>query len=171
MYPDYYRPGPTVARVVGLTVVGIVGAVIIAFLFGYFVMLLWNWLLPPLVHVGTINYWQAFGIVILAKILFGGIGGGHVHDHEHRRWRREAKYWAKWGAGPGPWEWRGPRHWEGYGADEWAPKGSYRNWRFYGRYWQDEGKAAFEAWLDKHGQAAKEEDKDKDSGPAQPKAE
>ncbi len=164
MHPDYYHPGSTVARIVSLTILGLVGAVIIAFLFGYFVMLLWNWLLPPLLHAGTINYWQAFGIVILAKILFGGMGGVH-HDRGHRGWGRPAGPWA---AGPGHGGWKGPWRWEECWADEWAPKGSHRYWRHYGQYWKDEGKAAFEAWLDKQ---PKDQGPDKDRRSDQQKAE
>jgi hypothetical protein len=51
---------------------------IIAFLslISLIVMTLWNNLLPDIIHVGTINFWQAMGIFILSKILFG-FGGGH----------------------------------------------------------------------------------------------
>ena len=35
------------------------------------VMLLWNNLLPDILHVGTITIWQAMGIFVLCKILFG----------------------------------------------------------------------------------------------------
>ncbi len=47
---------------------------IVAALFGLSaaVMLLWNALLPGLVHAGTIDYWQAMGLLILCRILFGG---------------------------------------------------------------------------------------------------
>jgi hypothetical protein len=168
MHPESCYPGYTVARVIGLTIAGIIGAVIIAFLFGWLVMLLWNWLLPPLFHVGTIGYWQGFGLVILAKIFFGGMGG-HAHDHGYRRWKREARSWAKYGGVPDPEGRRYSRHWDDWGADEWAPKGSYRNWNRYGEYWRSEGKAAFEAWLDKQDQGPKDESKD--SRPDQPKAE
>jgi len=159
------NPGWRVARIVGLTMAGIVGAVVIAFLFGYFVMLLWNWLMPPLFHVGTINYWQAFGLVILAKILFGGFGSGHSPHPEHDGWKKEARRWERWGGPCGPGSWKGPRRWED-DKDDWAPKGSHRNWRFYGRYWRDEGRAAFEAWLDKQ-----DKDRSPDQSPDQPKAE
>lgn len=40
------------------------------------VMLLWNAILPDVVGVSEINYWQAMGIFILSKILFGGFGPG-----------------------------------------------------------------------------------------------
>lgn len=35
------------------------------------VMQLWNNLLPGILHVSTITFWQAMGIFILSKILFG----------------------------------------------------------------------------------------------------
>ena len=65
------------------------------FIFGSAVMLLWNNLLPALFGISTITFWQAIGLLILSKILFGGFGGGHGrhrghchgHDHEfHGRW-------------------------------------------------------------------------------------
>lgn len=38
------------------------------------VMLLWNAVLPAVLHVSPINYWQAAGLFILSRILFGGFG-------------------------------------------------------------------------------------------------
>jgi hypothetical protein len=46
-------------------------------------MLLWNALLPAVIGVGTITFWQAIGILILSKILFGGFSGGHGHHRHH----------------------------------------------------------------------------------------
>ena len=46
-------------------------------LISYAVMQLWNALLPAILHVGVITFWQAMGIFILCKILFGfGKGRG-----------------------------------------------------------------------------------------------
>jgi hypothetical protein len=43
----------------------------------FVVMQLWNNLLPVILHVGVITFWQAMGIFILCKILFGfGKGSG-----------------------------------------------------------------------------------------------
>lgn len=39
------------------------------------VMWLWNLLLPEILGVKAIGFWQAMGILILSKILFGGFGG------------------------------------------------------------------------------------------------
>jgi len=57
------------------------------FIFGYVVMSLWNGILSPVLGVQTLSFWQALGILILSKILFGGFRGGHshhkCHDHAH----------------------------------------------------------------------------------------
>jgi hypothetical protein len=45
---------------------------------GFVVMLLWNNLLPEILGVKTITFWQAIGIFILSKILFGFGKGGRM---------------------------------------------------------------------------------------------
>ena len=51
-------------------------------LFGLVTMSLWNWLIPVLFNGPVISFWQALGLFLLAKILFGGWGGkGHCHGH------------------------------------------------------------------------------------------
>jgi len=122
-------------RIFGLAVAGVVFAVVFALLFGWLVQVLWNWLMPVLFHLTTITYWQAFGIVILAKILFGchGAAGRHgrrFHRHHfHKQWGRDSDC--------------------GEDDETWKPHGSYKNWKYYDRYWRDEGKLAFEAYIDK----------------------
>jgi Ca2+/H+ antiporter, TMEM165/GDT1 family len=61
------------------------------FIFGSAVMLLWNALLPAVLGVSTITFWQALGILVLSKILFGGFRCGHghhrCHGHDwHEKW-------------------------------------------------------------------------------------
>jgi hypothetical protein len=51
------------------------GIAAILALVSFVVMQLWNNLLPDILHVSTITFWQAMGIFILSKILFG-FGGG-----------------------------------------------------------------------------------------------
>ena len=34
------------------------------------IMLLWNWLMPPLFGLGKIGFWKAVGISMLSTILF-----------------------------------------------------------------------------------------------------
>jgi len=63
----------------------IVLAVAFVALFGFVVKWLWNWLMPALFGWHLITYWQAVGILILSKILFGGFRG---HAGPSRHWRR-----------------------------------------------------------------------------------
>ncbi len=42
--------------------------------FGFVVMSLWNNILPAVIGVKTITFLQALGILLLSKILFGGLG-------------------------------------------------------------------------------------------------
>lgn len=53
--------------------------------FTFVLMRLWNWLMPAVFGWHIINYWQALGLLILSKILFGGFRGG---PQRHWRWRR-----------------------------------------------------------------------------------
>lgn len=53
------------------------------------VMVLWNSLLPDLLHgISPIGYWQALGVLVLSRILFGGLRGG-IHSH----WRERRAHW------------------------------------------------------------------------------
>ena len=127
-----------VMRIIAMTIGGVVFASLFALLFGWLVQLLWNWLMPALFHLTTVTYWQAFGIVILAKLLFGCHGPSRHHDmHRHmRHFHHHHKHWDKCDDLDDR-------------DDSWKPHGSYKNWKYYDRYWHDEGKAAFDAYIDK----------------------
>lgn len=45
-------------------------------LFGWIVMLLWNGVMAPVLHVSSVTIWQALGLLILSKILFSSFSGG-----------------------------------------------------------------------------------------------
>ena len=59
---------------------------------GEVVLHLWNWLLPPLFGWRLITFWQALGMLILCRILFGNWGGGRsgmrssVRRRMHEKW-------------------------------------------------------------------------------------
>jgi hypothetical protein len=54
------------------------------------VMLLWNSLVPELFRGPSLQYWQAFGLLLLSRILFGGLRGrGGWHGHWRQRMWRE----------------------------------------------------------------------------------
>jgi hypothetical protein len=54
-------------------------------LFGFLVMKLWNWLTPALFGWKLITYWQALGIIILTRLLFGRWGGSAGRGGYRRR--------------------------------------------------------------------------------------
>ena len=49
----------------------------------WFFQWLWNILLPEILGVKAISYWQAFGILLLSKILFGGFNGKKFGRRNH----------------------------------------------------------------------------------------
>lgn len=68
----------------------IIGVVIVVVL-GLVVMSLWNALLPAILGVKSIGFWQALGILVLSRILFGGLGFrpgmfSRAHRRMHERW-------------------------------------------------------------------------------------
>jgi len=67
--------------------------VLVVTLFGEVVMHLWNWLLPELFGWRTIGFWQALGLLVLSRILFGGFGG-HGPGRSRAR-RRMAERWEQ----------------------------------------------------------------------------
>lgn len=61
----------------------------LVFLFGWIVMLLWNWLMPEIFGLKKLTYWQAWGLLILSCILFKNCDfssneSGSRHDRKRR---------------------------------------------------------------------------------------
>jgi hypothetical protein len=108
-------------RIAGIVVAGVIGAGIFALAFGWLVMILWNWLMPAIFHLGTLTYWQAFGIIILAKLVFGGMHGGRGGGFRHKPWAH----------GPGA-------HGGTDGRDR---------WRWYREFWETEGRQSFDRFV------------------------
>ena len=52
--------------------------------FSAITMLLWNALLPGIFGIASINFWQALGLLVLARVLFGGMGSGAMKHFHHR---------------------------------------------------------------------------------------
>jgi len=62
-------------------------------IFSFVLMKLWNWLMPGLFGLHLITYWQAIGILILSKIIFGGFRGRpgppwHWRQRMMERWEQ-----------------------------------------------------------------------------------
>jgi hypothetical protein len=68
-----------------LAPLAVLAMVLFAWLGGELVMHLWNWLLPSLFGWRQITFWQAFGLLALCRILFGGWGGHHGPRSDMRR--------------------------------------------------------------------------------------
>jgi len=79
---DFWHRARPLARV-GMIFGGLALFAAIALVFGLFVMWLWNWLMPGLFGLKELSYWQAWGLVVLAHILFKGSG----HDRHGPPWR------------------------------------------------------------------------------------
>jgi hypothetical protein len=58
---------------------------------GEVVMHLWNWLLPGLFGWHPITFWQALGLMLLCRILVGGLGA-----HGNDRSRSQRPCGARW---------------------------------------------------------------------------
>lgn len=102
---------------------GIIAAFGFALLLGYGIMWLWNWLMPDIFGLMQINYWQAVGLFILAKILFGSFG-----DHESKKPKGKSHDYCKI---------------KNYGAS----KSDFSKWKFYDKFWEEEGENAYKEYV------------------------
>ncbi len=92
-----------IRKVAGFICLAVVGILV----FSGIVMLLWNALLPELFHFPVISFWQALGLLILTKLLFGGFRGGGPRrgqwkDKMKQRWmnmtpEEKEKFKQDWG--------------------------------------------------------------------------
>jgi len=115
--------GPWVA---GRIARGIVIGIAFALVFGIFVRLLWNWLMPGVFGLREITYAQAIGMIVLARILFGTKGSRGFAGGLHGR---------------GPWAWGGPCSRE-------EANGHIKDWRRYDEWWKTEGRESFRKYTD-----------------------
>jgi hypothetical protein len=70
----------------------ILAMVLFVFVGGEIVLHLWNWLLPALFGWRQITFWQALGILVLCRILFGSLGGRGFRRSNFRH--RMAERWG-----------------------------------------------------------------------------
>ena len=63
----------------------------IAFVFalGYLTQYLWNWLMPKIFGLPALTLLETFGLLLLAKILFGFGGKGGGGGGNHWRWKKK----------------------------------------------------------------------------------
>jgi len=61
--------------------------------FSFVLMHLWNWLMPAIFGLHAVSFWQALGLLVLSKILFGGFRGRpgfamHWRERMMERWEQ-----------------------------------------------------------------------------------
>ena len=69
----------------------ILAILLFIFIGGEVVLHLWNWLLPSLFAWPQITFWQALGLLVLCRVLFGGFGHrgfsrSNFRRRLHERW-------------------------------------------------------------------------------------
>lgn len=135
-----------VLKIIGLVILGIIFVVAI----GFVVQGLWNWLMPMIFGLPHISYWQGVGLLLLAKILFGGISGSGndskgnssspkneirgavgqaIHEEMQQEFRREFE--------------------EKCQADPSCQETSKTQDEVYDAWWKEEGENLFETYLKK----------------------
>lgn len=124
--------GGKVLKIAGWTLVGITLAAAFALVFGLAVKWLWNGLIPPIFGLGTITYWQAVGILLLSKLLFGAFRGHGQNRHPpfSRICGEERGDSAFFNGEKHP-----------------SPEEMRRQARHYRDFWRREGREAFEAYV------------------------
>ena len=84
-----------------LAPLAILGMLLFVFIGGEIVKQLWNWLLPQVFGWRQITFWQALGLLVLCRILFGGLGrhgysrSGFRRRIEERMADRMAERWDR----------------------------------------------------------------------------
>lgn len=74
-------------KVVKIVLWVILGAALVV-LFGFVTQYLWNWLMPKIFGLPALTLLETFGLLLLAKILFGfGGKGGGASQHKWR-WKQ-----------------------------------------------------------------------------------
>jgi hypothetical protein len=84
-------------RWIWIAPLAIVAMILFVYIGGELVMHLWNWLLPPLFGWRQITFWQALGLLLLCRILFGGLGvrGSHRSNMRSKMRQRMAERWER----------------------------------------------------------------------------
>jgi len=84
---------PRWQRVMMVAPMALAGMALFVFVGGELVLRLWNWLTPALFGWKPITFWQALGLLVLCRILFGGCGIRGAHRSHSRR--RMAARWDR----------------------------------------------------------------------------
>ncbi len=103
----------------------IIAVLIFALLLGYGIMWLWNWLMPDVFGLMAIDYWQAVGMLVLAKILFGGLGNHSSGKSKGKKGRRCGQ------------------------KKQERLKSNFSKWKHYEKFWEEEGQEAYNNYVER----------------------
>ena len=78
--------GSRLVKGLGIAAIVAAGAAVL----GGVVMCLWNSLMPAIFGLRALHFWQALGLLLLSRILFGGF---HRHGRAFHRRRRMIQRW------------------------------------------------------------------------------
>ncbi len=109
-------------KIIGYVLLGVAGVAVLAVIFGIFVKLLWNALMPEIFGLPAITYWQAVGLAVLAHVFFGSDHSHHYERSIHMRKKNNT-----------PESERSPFHLEME--------------KDYEEFWREEGRESFKSWM------------------------
>ncbi len=69
-------------------------------LFGLIVMLLWNWLMPEIFGLPRLDYWKAWGLLVLCWILFKNWGFSESSSSTDRKRKKQLRRYMREGEDP-----------------------------------------------------------------------
>lgn len=119
-----------IAKIVAIVFASMFAIVIFVLIFGFLFKFLWNATIAAMFGLPVITYWQAIGLFILAKFLFGfGFGGAHSHHHHHGRDKRH-------------------EHWKGWWEHKPEKDSEQEDDEMLQKYWEEEGRQAYDAYIE-----------------------
>jgi len=115
-------------KIAGWVILGIVGVSALAVLFGFIVMWLWNRLMGGVFGLPELTYWEAVGLLILAKIFFGSMHGEGGGGGKKKQKKDKSRRWENWD----------PENWDIDPED----------CKHFRKYWNEGGKEHFHQYRD-----------------------
>ena len=91
------------------------------------ITLLWNWLIPDLFGLRSIHFLEAAGLLLMVRLLFGGMGCG-------------SRCGSRCCSGKACCKGKNRKC---------GSKGNYSKWKFYDEYWEEEGQKAFDDYVER----------------------
>jgi len=133
----------TAQRVVFWIVVGLAGMAAFGLVFGIIIQWLWNATLTEMFGLPAISFWQAVGIFILAKLLFGFGGSSGPSSTSQRKMKKKTQQAKRLAA-----EARDTAE----AAEENSELPDLPEGEAFRRFWREEGRAAYEAYRERSGE-------------------